>query len=47
MLYNIARPNRDIRHLRNAKDLRERPPSRKTPIDSHSKLKARTIKNQI
>ena len=42
---NVARPNRDTKHPRNARDIRERSPSRKTPMDSHSKLKARTIKN--
>ena len=50
MLYNITRLNRDIRDardIRNARDARERLPSRKTPIDSYSKLKARIIKNQI
>jgi len=48
MLYNITRPNRDIRDvrdIRNAKDIRERLFSKKTPIDSHSKFKAKTIKN--
>ena len=48
MLYNITRPNRDIRDIRdikNARNTRERSPSRKTPMDSHRKLKARTIKN--
>jgi hypothetical protein len=39
---DITRPNRDIRVTR---DTRERTPSRKTPIDSYSKLKARIIKN--
>ena len=50
MLYNITRLNRDIRDardIRNARDIRERLPSRKTPMDSHRKLKARIIKNQI
>ena len=48
ILYNITRLNRDIkdtRDTRNARDIRERSPNRKTPIDSYSKLKARTIKN--
>ena len=50
MLYNITKLNRDIRNvgvIRDVKDIRERPPSRETPMDSHSKLKAKTIKNQI
>ena len=42
MLSNITGMNRNIRNIR---DIRERLPSRKTPIDSHSKLKARLIKN--
>ena len=45
---DITRPNRDIRDIRdtrNIRDTRKRSPSRKTPIDSYSKLKARTIKN--
>ena len=42
MLYNITRLNRDIKDVR---DIKERLPSRETPIDSYSKLKARTIKN--
>jgi hypothetical protein len=42
MLYDITRPNRDVRHIR---DTRKRPPSKKTFIDSYSKLKARIIKN--
>jgi len=37
--------NRDIRNSRNAKYIKERPPSKKTSIDSHSKFKAKTIKN--
>jgi hypothetical protein len=41
-LYNIIRLNRDIRVIGG---IRERMPSRKTPIDSYSKLKARIIKN--
>ena len=54
MPYNIIRLNRDIgdirdikdiRDTRNTKDTRERSPSKKTPIDSYRKLKARTIKN--
>ena len=48
MLYNITRLNRDIRDIRDIRyirDIRERLPNRKTPIDSYSKLKARTIKN--
>jgi len=46
--YNITRPNRDIKDIRdtkNIRDIRERSPSKKTPIDSHSKLKAKIIKN--
>jgi len=35
-------PNRDIRVTG---DTRERTPGRKTPMDSYSKLKTRTIKN--
>jgi hypothetical protein len=42
MLYNITRLNRDIRDTR---DIRERTPSRKTPIDGYGKFKARIIKN--
>jgi len=42
MPYNITRPNRDIRDIW---DIRERTPSRKTPIDSYSKFKAGIIKN--
>ena len=42
MLYNIIRPNRDIRVIG---DIRERTPYRKTLIDSYSKLKIRIIKN--
>jgi hypothetical protein len=42
MPYDITRLNRDIRHIR---DIIKRPLSKKTPIDSYSKLKARTIKN--
>ena len=48
VLCNITRLNRDIRDvrdIRNARDIKERSLSRKTPIDSYSKLKARTIKN--
>ena len=48
MLYNITRLNRDIRDtkdIRNARDTKERLANKKTPIDSCSKLKARTIKN--
>ena len=48
MLYNITRLNRDIRDVRDtkkARNIRERLPSKKTPIDSHRKLKARIIKN--
>jgi hypothetical protein len=45
MLYNVAKLNRDIRYLRNARDIKERLFSRKTPMDSYSKLKAKTIKN--
>ena len=40
--YNITRLNRDIRDVR---DIKERPPSGETPIDSYSKFKARAIKN--
>ena len=36
-----------IQVIRDIRDIRERPPSRETPIDSYSKLKARIIKNQI
>jgi len=43
-LCNITRPKKDIR---NARDTKERPLNKKTPIDSYSKLKAKTIKNQI
>jgi hypothetical protein len=39
---DITRLNRDIRVIG---DTRERTPSRKTPIDSDSKFKTRTIKN--
>ena len=39
---DITRLNRDIRVIG---DTRERTPYRKTPIDSYSKLKTRTIKN--
>jgi len=39
---NITRLNRDIRVIG---DIREKTPSRKTPIDSYSKLKTRIIKN--
>ena len=48
MLYDITRLNRDIRDVRdikNARDTKERSPNKKTPINSYSKLKARTIKN--
>jgi hypothetical protein len=40
--YDITRLNRDIRVTG---DIRERTPNKKTPIDSNSKLKTRTIKN--
>ncbi len=42
ILNNIIGINRNIRNVR---DIKERPPSKKTPIDSHSKFKARSIKN--
>ena len=42
ILNNIIGINKNIR---NAKDIKKRLPSRKTPIDSYSKLKAKTIKN--
>jgi len=42
MLYNITKPNRDIRDI---KDIKKRPLGKKTPIDSYSKLKAKPIKN--
>jgi len=48
MPYNITRLNKDIRDTRdtrNTRNTREKSPSRKTPIDSHKKLKARIIKN--
>ena len=45
MLYNIIEPNRDIRVTGDTRDIRKRAPYRKTPIDSNSKLKTRTIKN--
>jgi len=50
MLCDIIRLNRDIRDIRdirNAREIRERLLSRKTPMDSYSKLKAKIIKNQI
>jgi hypothetical protein len=42
MLCDITRPYRDIRYI---KDIKKRLPSKKTLIDSYSKLKARIIKN--
>jgi hypothetical protein len=42
MLYNITRLNSDIRDIW---DIRERTPSRKTPIDGYGKFKAGIIKN--
>jgi hypothetical protein len=42
MPYDITKLNRDIRHT---KDIRKRLLSKKTPINSYSKLKARIIKN--
>ena len=46
--HNITRLNRDIRVIGDTRVtgyIRERIPCRKTPIDIHSKLKTRIIKN--
>ena len=48
MLYNITRQYRDIRVTGNIKERtpnRKKMSSKKTLIDSYSKLKTRTIKN--